>query len=403
MENKKQKIVIVLTNSFPFSQGEPYLKAELPYLVSSFDKVYFFPINPSGNLLEKLNDKISIIDNDKDSFKTALSKFKLMLIFLKELRLISRLPRKFHQIRYYWAYLQHKNKLAGNLKDKIDSLIVTHEIYLYSYWFNDLAVITALLKKAFPSIKTISRAHGFDLFEEQNKNNYIPFRYFQFKYIDKIYSVSKKGALYLKARYPKFNQKISTSYLGTVNATELLLIENSHFSIVTCSIIRNIKRLDLMIDILKNIKFNLTWHVLGNGFEEDNLKKLCKELPPHITVKFHGYLSQSQIFAFYKSNSINLFCSLSSSEGLPVSMMEAISFGIPIMSTDVGGCNEICNDETGFLIHKDFDALDVANKIGEFKNSKKNMNEFHINCRDYWMKNFCAEINYNAFLKSFNF
>ena len=52
-------------------------------------------------------------------------------------------------------------------------------------------------------------------------------------------------------------------------------------------------------------------------------------------------------------------------------MMEAQSFGIPIMSTDVGGCNEICNENTGFLIPKDFTAIDAANKIQEFKNSKK--------------------------------
>jgi glycosyltransferase involved in cell wall biosynthesis len=112
-----------------------------------------------------------------------------------------------------------------------------------------------------------------------------------------------------------------------------------------------------MIDILKYINFDLTWHVVGNGPDENNLKKMIENLPHNIKVVFHGYLNKIELNQFYKTESINLFCSLSSSEGLPVSMMEAISYGIPIMSTDVGGCHEICNENTGFLIQKDFLSL----------------------------------------------
>jgi len=90
---------------------------------------------------------------------------------------------------------------------------------------------------------------------------------------------------------------------------------------------------------------------------------------------------------------------LSSSEGLPVSMMEAQSYGIPIMSTNVGGCNEICNDETGFLIKPDFEPTDVSDKIKDFSYSYKNTNEFHQKCRQYWEMNFNAELNYNEFMK----
>ena len=52
-------------------------------------------------------------------------------------------------------------------------------------------------------------------------------------------------------------------------------------------------------------------------------------------------------------------------------MMEAQSFGIPIMSTNVGGCSEICNEQTGFLIEKEFDPKEVAQQLEAFKNSKK--------------------------------
>jgi len=48
-----------------------------------------------------------------------------------------------------------------------------------------------------------------------------------------------------------------------------------------------------------------------------------------------------------------LFINTSSSEGIPVSMMEAQSFGIPILAMDVGGVREIVGPQTGRLLQQD--------------------------------------------------
>ena len=44
---------------------------------------------------------------------------------------------------------------------------------------------------------------------------------------------------------------------------------------------------------------------------------------------------------YYKNNIIDIFINLSASEGIPVSIMDAISFGIPCIATNVGGTGEI--------------------------------------------------------------
>ena len=46
--------------------------------------------------------------------------------------------------------------------------------------------------------------------------------------------------------------------------------------------------------------------------------------------------------------------SVSESEGLPVSMMEAVAAGLPVLGTDVGGVREIVTPEAGVLLEKDF-------------------------------------------------
>lgn len=53
---------------------------------------------------------------------------------------------------------------------------------------------------------------------------------------------------------------------------------------------------------------------------------------------------------------------MSDSEGIPVSIMEAMSFGIPVIARNVGGMSEIVNEENGLLLEND-DAEDAASKI----------------------------------------
>jgi colanic acid/amylovoran biosynthesis glycosyltransferase len=60
-------------------------------------------------------------------------------------------------------------------------------------------------------------------------------------------------------------------------------------------------------------------------------------------------VDHAQVIDYYTTNHIALFLSLSSREGLPVSLMEAISCGIPLLATTVGGVSEVVNENTGRL------------------------------------------------------
>ena len=56
------------------------------------------------------------------------------------------------------------------------------------------------------------------------------------------------------------------------------------------------------------------------------------------------------------------------SEGIPVSIMEAQSFGTPVIATDTGGVKELVAPGTGFLLPVDFKPEDLAERIGLFLN-----------------------------------
>ena len=71
---------------------------------------------------------------------------------------------------------------------------------------------------------------------------------------------------------------------------------------------------------------------------------------------------------------------------MPFSIVEAISFGIPVIATDVGGTNEIVNQTTGILIDKNFKPIQLAKIVDDFSLQNKKYSSEVI--RNFWLENF---------------
>ena len=95
---------------------------------------------------------------------------------------------------------------------------------------------------------------------------------------------------------------------------------------------------------------------------------------------------------------IDLFINVSETEGIPVSIMEAMSFGIPCIATNVGGNPEIVNATNGFLISANPSVEEIKKVLIDFMqlNTEKHI-ELRRNARKTWEQNFNAESNYTQF------
>lgn len=99
-------------------------------------------------------------------------------------------------------------------------------------------------------------------------------------------------------------------------------------------------------DEFKDCKFLL----VGNGEQEDEVKSLLKEYNLEELFILTGY--QENVYKFYPI--IDIFFLPSLYEGLPMVILEAMSFGKPIVSMNVGSINEvITNNKNGVLIDKE--------------------------------------------------
>ncbi|SET58089.1 Glycosyltransferase involved in cell wall bisynthesis [[Clostridium] aminophilum] len=283
-----------------------------------------------------------------------------------------------------------------NKSEKVKNAVI------YTYRFEYQAYVCSLLSRYFDNPVLIARAHGYDLYEERNSNQYIPCREQLLKSFDRIYLIAKDGIKYLTEKYPQYSKKYFLSYLGTQDKGIEEYESDDTFRIVSCSNILPGKRVDRIIEVLSELTSpNIEWIHFGDGPSEGDIKELAKnKLQGKIKYQFMGRRSNTDILEYYKNNSISLFINLSESEGLPVSIMEAMSFGIPCVATDVGGTGEIVIDGyNGWLVNTEDACQKIANIIDNFCSSVAQVTHFRTNARNTWEKYFNADTNYNRFVQ----
>src|SRR5690606_18449937 len=103
------------------------------------------------------------------------------------------------------------------------------------------------------------------------------------------------------------------------------IYQKDKITIVSCSLIKPVKRLDLIIDVLSKVSYDYYWIHIGSGeTEKEVIKYATEKLPPN-KFEFLGFVSNDKILDVYKQYDADFFINLSDSEGLPVSIMEAMS------------------------------------------------------------------------------
>ena len=156
------------------------------------------------------------------------------------------------------------------------------------------------------------------------------------------------------------------------------------------------KRTHIIPDVSALINLPIKWVHFGDGPLMETLKKKCQKLPPNIIVELKGHIDNKDVLRFYENNYIDLFLSLSLSEGLPVSMMEAISFGIPIAGTSVCGVPEIVNEKTGLLLNPEMEYEAIGKVLQRFLLKNELKKEEII---EFFEENFWADKNYLNFVE----
>lgn len=410
------KRIALFTSSFPFGNGEEFLETEILYWKEFIDKkeciLTIIPQSIDGEkreIPENVNVDISfahivskknffwpkVFNKLKAFFSTTLWNEVFQLIYSKKLSIstANRAVKCFAKANFY------SNYLSIFFKDKNIDIS-------YHYWC-DISYLAAILKGTKNDIRILCRAHGVDLYEDQNKYGYIPLRK---QFIDKMKEVrciSSQGISYLSSSFNIDTQNLFCNYLGVSLPKNLTSTSQpGGIHIVSVSSCTGVKRVDKIIEsliILKELspKLILSWTHFGDGplrhvYQQKARKNL---ISLGIRYNFAGHCPNHEILMFYEKNSVDLFLNTSEGEGIPVSIMEAMSYGVPVVAPDVGGIAEIVDHETGALLVANFEPIDCANAI-KFLIPKLKSLPFRESARSKVSTLFNAKNNYPEFIKS---
>ncbi|PCJ89489.1 MAG: hypothetical protein COA57_01790 [Flavobacteriales bacterium] len=396
---QENKELILFTSGFPFTKDEPFLNEEIHFHIANWSKVSVFCVSNSSKLSSEQFPAIEVYPN-RFSYKSK-NRFGVILKYWKSLaQEILLLIRKgilsklgvFTVSTFFQSHAMAKWFANEHIKPE-------KEYIIYCYWGNQLCLTAELIAMFCKNVKVVTRVHGFDVYEIQTAHSHVSWQRFLVEHIGLMMPDSQAGCNYLHQKYPAFKNQIRTNYCGFYSEKLNPVPDSSCFRIVTCSFIRGVKRLTLLPPALEKLKFPVKWTVIGDGSGLPELREMCSKLPENIEVEFVGFKTQQQFMKIYASGRFHFLVSLSKSEGLPVSMIECISFGIPIISTDVGGCNEIVNEVTGLLIPKDFTADYLAKQLEKaYENYNYSLN-YRESIRKFWNEHFNSHKNYNAVSK----
>ena len=393
------KILILFTLNYPFGVGEEFIENEIKEASNNFSKIIIIP-NTKSNKIRSIPANAEVITWDKlkdDSKKYSFIEF--LNLFYKELSLhkTERFARV-KSIKVSWNYYKEQFDKAIAIKNLLKKLTNNiHSILLYDFWATNNALAITLAKESYPSINYIACTHNFDLYDFRWQCP-IPFRGLSIQKIDKIFPDSKYGIEYLKLKLPKsLHNKIELAYMGTPDFGLSPIPKDNKITILSTSTCIPHKRVDWIIESISNLKdTEFQWIHFGDGPILEELKEKAEKLLPMESFEFKGWVDFDELIDFYKKTPIDIFVHMSTAEGLPVSLMIASSFGVPIVAVDSMGVKELINTTTGQLLPSNCTIGDATKAIENIIETKSKSKELRVKAKDFCMKNFSIE-NYKKF------
>ena len=417
--------LIIITPDYPFGERGKYkfLQDEINILNASndyklFDEIVIVNIKKNSSVLTgrmPINGKLLTTSNFFDSLVSY--SYAFLKLFSKEtyeewkasktLRYKTSIIRKIRKwIIFYSTYYKIDKLTKHFLKD--DHINIT-----YSYWLLEGAYTIAKWKRESRNNIALARCHGVEV---RDYETYTPFRNVVDRYCDSISFVAEgKKAEYnrilsniINGRHQEHNQYVHR--LG-VEAPKIDLIykeeKDYDLYVISVSYVTQIKRIDLIIDALALIDdIRIKWVHFGNGKMLTHIKKYAEtklNKKTNIYYEFYGYIENNDLMSFYRNEYVDSIINCSDNEGIPVSLMEAMSFGIIPIARKVGGNGElVINNETGILLPEFVHPENLKEAILKVYYMKKEVDPFLMmkkRTSDYISSDYNSEANYRKFYK----
>jgi colanic acid/amylovoran biosynthesis glycosyltransferase len=393
------KRLVLLTGEYPFSYGDVnFVRHEIDALAHTYDEVVVF------NYARRTDDAIAmpanvtyqgnLFERNRGRALRALVSPSALLVLLRVLRLESRAGRLTGHLRQTVLSAIQGMRVARHprLRAALADRAATSSVY--AFWGMGASLCLPWLPSTVAG--TAVRVHRFDLYEDDGA---LPLRAALFASASRILPISDHGRRYLLERFAGIaglKDKTVVSRLGTTDPGPPSRPERSAdvATIVTCSSVIPVKRVARVADALERLGESRTvrWVHFGDGPLMAELRaRAALVADPRFDIQLRGETSNADVLDYLRKERVDVFVNVSESEGVPVSIMEEMSFGIPVVATAVGGTPEIVRPDlgSGELLPRDFTDEQLAVKITRVLAAADN----HYDPRATWERLCDAAVN----------
>ncbi len=318
-------------------------------------------------------------------------------------------------------------KRSGELCEQLDSRIKV--ICLYGKEGNDLTVPLKLSRIIRNNNINIIHTHDWGIYLEATSalilnsqckmihtvhGSYMPyssslvdqlklkFRHFLEKLsslrVSKFVAVSKSIKNYIHDDIHISHKKLLTIHNG-IEGHKPRSFSNATFSplkLITVGRLAPVKKHKAMIDAVKiaaNMGTKVTLTIVGDGPEYSNLTEYVKASGLSDNVKFKGFRTDISVLLADH----HVFILSSDYEGISIALLEAMSTGLPGISTNVGGISDtIIDQKTGILVDKG-DSVNMAKAIIQLATNPSQIEFMGANAYDYFVENFHESVVLNEY------
>jgi colanic acid/amylovoran biosynthesis glycosyltransferase len=404
--------LVLFTDSYPYGHTteKPFLDPEMEHLVAHFERVIVVPGSPTGSK-QAVSAGVEVEDSFASIRQASYRNMRTLVrtifssLFDEDVLKWPAILLRPAALRKLIGCIASSKRTRNWVLDFVErERLDPGRCVFYTYWLGERSLGIGLAKKQCPQIKLVSRAHGSDLYEERHPWAYIPCRRHTLGLLDRLFLVSENGEHYVAGQYPRIAPVCETSRLGVRDPGFVTAQScDGTFRIVSCSFMRPVKRNDLLVEGIGQAarlrpEQSFEWHHFGDGPLYETIVAMAQSaLPANVRSHFVGAWPNEQIMAFYKDQPVDLFMNVSASEGIPVSIMEAASYGIPIVATAVGGTPEIVSDQNGHLLSANPTPDEIARAIYSILDNSDSAAQKRKESRRIWQERYNAGRNFQAF------
>lgn len=286
--------------------------------------------------------------------------------------------------------LVHK---AGMVRERLLPHFDPERTVVLCAWLEDWVNVLGLLRAHAPGLRINAMAHGWDLFEERRRGGRIPYRAWQMAMVDRVFCIARSGQEHLARRFPQHAGKLHLAHLGVPDRGIGPVPTGDALHVVSCAYLRPPKRFEVIAEALARVHRPVRWTIIGDGPQRAVLETAAARMPAHVHVDFLGNLPHDELMRWYAATPVDAQLHWSDHEGVPVSLMEAASFGIPLVANDVGGTGEVVGGATGHLLPSAATVDDLVRLLkGEAPAAWRSTARRNA-ARAFWQARFNAAVN----------